>query len=157
MNELIPHRENRWLTLFVEFCQLLPLLLGIPMLIVGLFYLNQGELIGAIAILAGALLALGIFFFGMLPQLRMDWRQRHLRANGIAVEGEIIQSEFSGTLINNLPQYRLLIRYIHPDTRQEHVAKTLLVVNYAVAASLTPGASVPLKVSRDRPDHIAIA
>ncbi len=157
MSEFTPRPENRWLTLFVEFCQLLPLILGIPMLIVGLFYLAQGELVGAIGILLGAALTLLIFFFGMLPQLRMDWRQRRLRASGIAAEGEIIQSEFSGTLINNLPQYRLQIRYIHPDTRQEHIAKTLLVVNYSVAASLTPGASVPLKVSRERPDHIAIA
>lgn len=157
MSEFTPRRENRWLTLLVEFCQLLPLILGIPMLVVGVYYLVQGELIGAIGILVGAILTLLIFFFGMLPQIRMDWRQRHLRTSGIAAQGEVITSEFSGTLINNLPQYRLQIRYVHPDTGQDHIAKTLLVVNYSVAAALTPGASVALKVSRDRPDHIAIA
>lgn len=143
--------------LLVTFCGLLPLLLGIPMLALGIYYLIQGELMGAFAILAGAALALLLFFFGVFPQMRMDWRQRYLRANGMATKGEIIESEFSGTLINNLPQYRLLIRYVHPSTGQEHIAKTLLVVNYSAAASLSPGVSVPLKVSRDRPDHIAIA
>ena len=157
MNEFTPRRENRWLRLLVTFCGLLPLLFGIPMLALSLYYLIQGELTGAFGIFVGAALALLLFFVGVFPQMRMDWRQQYLRANGIATKGEILESEFSGTLINNQPQYRLLIRYIHPNTGQEQIAKTMLVVNYAAAASLSPGASVPLKVSRDRPDHIAAA
>lgn len=156
MNAFTPRRDNQWLTLLVTFCGLLPLILGVPMLAAGIFFLIQGEVIAALGIFVGAALALLIFFFGVLPQMRMDWRQRYLRANGIVAEGEIIESEFSGTLINNLPQYCLQIRYKHPDSGQVHIAKTLLVVNYSIAASLSPGVRVPLKVSRDRPDHIAI-
>lgn len=156
MIKLTPRRQGLWELLFVGFCQLLPLIFGIPLLATGLIYLYKGELVGSILILAGALLTLLVFFIGVLPQLRMDQRARRLMNTGDPAQGEIVHSEFSGTLINNLPQYRLQIRYVHPRTGQEHIARTVQVVDYSAALCLTPGTSVPLRVSRDQPDHIAI-
>lgn len=61
MIKLTPRRQGLWELLFVGFCQLLPLIFGIPLLAMGLTYLYKGELVGSILILAGALLTLLVF------------------------------------------------------------------------------------------------
>lgn len=138
-------------------CQLLPLLVSIPLMIWGTQYLREGYWdAGGMAWLSAAVLLL-VFFLKIFPQMRMDRRARRLLRDGVTAEGEILHSEFSGTLINNQPQYRLEVRYVHPVTGQEHIAKTLLVADYTSASSLNPGRRVPLRVSPDRPDQIAIA
>lgn len=157
MSELRPRRENRPLSLLLVICQLLPLLVCIPLIIWGTQYLRQGHWdAGGMAWLSAVALLL-VFFLKIFPQMRMDWRARRLLRHGLAAEGEIIHSAFSGTLINNQPQYRLEVRYVHPGTGQEHIAKTLLVADYAAVSSLNPGGHVSLRVSPDRPDHITIA
>lgn len=157
MSDLTPSRNGSWITPLVIFCQLLPLFVSILLMIWGTRYLYQGELdAGAMTWLSAVALLL-IFGLKIFPQLRQDCRDKRLSKHGVAVEGEIIHSEFSGTVINNLPQYRLQIRYQHPDTGQEYTATTLLTVDYSVATSLTPGKIVPLKISRKQPEHIAIS
>ena len=126
------------------------------MLFLAGYYLHQDEITGAIAILLGALLALAVFYITTWPQLRMDWRERRLLRDGLAADGEIVHSEFTGTLINNQPQYRVQVRYVHPLKGKEYTATALALVDYISAGGLSPGERVPLHVGTDRPDHIAI-
>ncbi len=156
MNEFSPRQSNRVLVWIFEFCRILPLLFAVPMLFLAGYYYQQGELTVSIAVLAGALLTLAVFFISVWPQLRMDWRERRLVRHGIGAEGQILRSDFTGTIINNQPQYRVQVRYVHPGDGSEHTATALVIVDYSLADRILPGEHVHLHVSRDRPEHIAI-